>query len=159
MGQVSDYHVLHDEEKTVRLELEKWHNIEESVLKQKSRVNWLKLGDSNTSFFHACIRNRLAQNQIRTLTTIDAAHQLPSINSDIMKRDKVLNRRQQLLLIAPVTKEEVMDAMKNINDNKALGNNGYNALFYKKTWGIIGDEVIMAVLNFFEDKIMHKPLN
>ncbi|XP_060210733.1 uncharacterized protein LOC132637696 [Lycium barbarum] len=41
MGKVSDYHVLHDEEKTVRLELEKWHNIEESVLKQKSRVNWL----------------------------------------------------------------------------------------------------------------------
>lgn len=38
-------------EKALREELEKWNKIEESILKQKSRVNWLKLGDANNAFF------------------------------------------------------------------------------------------------------------
>lgn len=41
--------------------------VEESIAKLKSRVQWLKLGDANTAYFYACLKNRQAQNQIRSL--------------------------------------------------------------------------------------------
>ncbi|XP_075111508.1 uncharacterized protein LOC142181830 [Nicotiana tabacum] len=45
-----------DEEKMTKMELAKWMEVEESILKQKARVKWLKEGDSNTSYFHACVK-------------------------------------------------------------------------------------------------------
>ncbi|XP_019267526.1 PREDICTED: uncharacterized protein LOC109244827 [Nicotiana attenuata] len=39
---------LIEKEKIMKQELEKWVKIEESVYKQKTRVQWLKLGDSNS---------------------------------------------------------------------------------------------------------------
>ncbi|KAH0709290.1 hypothetical protein KY284_010717 [Solanum tuberosum] len=58
-------------EKQLKQELEKWILVEESIIQQKSRVQWLKKGDSNTSYFFACLKNRQAQNQIRRLITED----------------------------------------------------------------------------------------
>ncbi|XP_049371526.1 uncharacterized protein LOC125836395 [Solanum verrucosum] len=46
-------------EKEVKENLEKWLNIEESILKQKSIVQWLQLGDVNTSYFHSSLKNRI----------------------------------------------------------------------------------------------------
>ena len=42
--------------------------VEEGFLKQKSRIQWLKLGDQNTSFFHKAIKSRNSQNSIKVLT-------------------------------------------------------------------------------------------
>ena len=41
--------------------------VEEGFLKQKSRIQWLKLGDKNTSFFHKAIKARNARNVIKSL--------------------------------------------------------------------------------------------
>ncbi|MQM06192.1 hypothetical protein Taro_039013 [Colocasia esculenta] len=38
---------------------------EESLIRQKSRENWLTLGDSNTKFFYASIASRRARNHIK----------------------------------------------------------------------------------------------
>lgn len=43
-----------------------------------------------------------------------------------------LSRNQQLHLISPVTKEEIYMAVKDMDDMKALGVDGFNACFYKK---------------------------
>lgn len=40
---------LFDQEKDTIQQLEKWSLIEESVMRQKSRVKWVQLGDANTS--------------------------------------------------------------------------------------------------------------
>ncbi|KAK4729404.1 hypothetical protein R3W88_022392 [Solanum pinnatisectum] len=48
------------QEKDLKLQLEKWSLIEDSAMRQKSRVQWLSLGDANTSYFFAHMKNRLA---------------------------------------------------------------------------------------------------
>ncbi|KAH0746118.1 hypothetical protein KY285_007775 [Solanum tuberosum] len=57
-------------EREAKLNLEKWLNVEESIIRQKSIVQWLKLGDGNTAYFHASLRNRLPQNKIASLTNV-----------------------------------------------------------------------------------------
>lgn len=42
--------------------------LEESFLKQKSRVTWLKCGDSNNKFFFNACKSRWNQNKILSLT-------------------------------------------------------------------------------------------
>lgn len=38
--------------------------MEEAHLKQKSRIKWLKLGDSKTGFFHKVLRARQSKNRL-----------------------------------------------------------------------------------------------
>ncbi|KAJ6433927.1 hypothetical protein OIU84_017603 [Salix udensis] len=40
---------------------------EECFFRQRSRVQWLKLGDKNTAFFHRSVMHRRARNQIHSL--------------------------------------------------------------------------------------------
>lgn len=64
--------LVQDESKT-KEELEKWLMVEESIAKQKSRVQWLNLGNGNTAYFYAFLKNRQAQNQIRNLKTLQVS--------------------------------------------------------------------------------------
>lgn len=49
---------LFTEMNEVRVRLDEWINIEEQILKQKAKVQWLKCGDGNNKFFYACLRSR-----------------------------------------------------------------------------------------------------
>ena len=42
---------------------------------------------------------------------------------------------------------------------KAPGPNDMNALFYKKFWHVVGEVVVIAVLDFLNDRIMLPTLN
>ncbi|KAF6157633.1 hypothetical protein GIB67_037206, partial [Kingdonia uniflora] len=57
--------------------------IDEHVKKQKSRVQWLQLGDSNSKFFHNSIKARRARNRI--LSIIDSNGSALNIEKDICK--------------------------------------------------------------------------
>nr|XP_009759334.1 PREDICTED: uncharacterized protein LOC104211894 [Nicotiana sylvestris] len=122
---------LIEKEKTLKYELEKWSLIEESIYKQRSRVQWLILGDSNSAYFFAQMKNINNLNGIQALTNkggiqlmlekdIEAeimeyykkllgsrAESIPAINPNVMKMGTTLSREQQLQLIQPVTKEEI----------------------------------------------------
>lgn len=47
--------------------------IEENIWQQKARIEWIKLGDSNTRFFHAYTKVRQNQNAICRLIREDGS--------------------------------------------------------------------------------------
>nr|XP_016498778.1 PREDICTED: uncharacterized protein LOC107817461 [Nicotiana tabacum] len=144
--QMRDYKhdaTLFDTERNLKKELEKWSKVEKSIYRQKSRIQWLQLGDVNTIFFYASIKNRTARNQIKKLKNYvgdwmqtkaevkeeilgfykkllgTATLQMPAIKPYICKRGHVLNRSQQLALIVSVTQKEMYNALQSIDDVKA----------------------------------------
>ncbi|XP_020254288.1 uncharacterized protein LOC109831370 [Asparagus officinalis] len=71
----------------------------------------------------------------------------PDIN--IIKDGPCLDAAQASKLSAPISRDEIKNAVFSINDNKAPGPDGFSASFYKASWAIIGEEVTMASEDFF----------
>ena len=59
--------LLKDQEKNLLKNFLEAIRIEEEVLRQKSRVQWLDAGDRNTAFFHNSIKNRRNSKRIVSL--------------------------------------------------------------------------------------------
>ncbi|KAG5600974.1 hypothetical protein H5410_032344 [Solanum commersonii] len=59
--------VLIEQESVLLNDIRKWSLVEEQVLKQKSRVNWIAIGDANTKFFHAQMKIRSSKNTITSV--------------------------------------------------------------------------------------------
>ncbi|XP_019258106.1 PREDICTED: uncharacterized protein LOC109236386 [Nicotiana attenuata] len=185
-GRMKDHNApsrLFEVEKVMIQQLKKWDKIEEAIYKQKSRIQWLQLGDSNTAYFFASMKGRKARNQItklidskgNTLTNCQEIENeivnfyknllgstcgnIPAIHHGKIRKGPMLSRKQQLGLIALFNKEDVYEALKSIDDMKAPGGDGFNACFFKKTWSMNGDEIAKAVLQFFSTGKMFKPIN
>lgn len=171
------------EEKVVLKELKKWSTIEEQIWKQKSRMDWLKMGDSNTRYFHACVKMRQSTNAIHRLERSDgsvcvgqqqireevlgfyrrlmgsSASELEVVDKRIMQNGPKLNPEQQMALNADCSEQEVKEALFSMNSNKSPGIDGFNVHFYKKCWSVIGGEVVAAVQQFFSNGKLPKQIN
>jgi hypothetical protein len=58
-------------EKDASAQLRHWLFVKESALRQKSRIEWLKLGDGNTSYLNSAVKERNAKNRIDILFDSD----------------------------------------------------------------------------------------
>ncbi|XP_077246096.1 uncharacterized protein LOC143885953 [Tasmannia lanceolata] len=143
---------------------------EESLLRQKSRIQWLNLGDSNSKFFYSAIKSRQNRNNIRATQRADGSSATdPKEIAQIFVEffNKALNngKSQQKRnpspcrflspedadsLTTPVTDEEITSAVFKANGDKAPGPDGFNASFFKKFWYVVGNDFIKAIKNFFK---------
>ncbi|XP_050207374.1 uncharacterized protein LOC126656799 [Mercurialis annua] len=175
--------VLHDEERAVSMHLFKLLSWEESIAKQKSRMQWICLGDQNTKFFHICIKQREARKRIVAIRSAEGVviedndkikdeilrHYMKFIGSAEQNRTNtnpaifdyghMLDDGDRDYLDAVVLDDEIKSSLFDINGDKAPGPDGYNSNFFKKSWSIIGEDIIDAVKDFFRSGIMLKQAN
>lgn len=67
--------VLHSQEKVLKEQYLSLLNVESCLAKQQANVTWLQLGDMNTAFYHAKIKQRRANIQIH-LSVIQMGREL-----------------------------------------------------------------------------------
>jgi hypothetical protein len=158
---------------------------EEAFLKQKSRNQWLQLGDQNNAVFHRILKGRQVRNSISFLydelgNKVEDIAQLKSMALEFYRNllgsknthftDASAERVKQLispivpieeatLLERDVTAEEIKKTIFSMKSNKAPGPDGYTAEFYKSSWHIVGGDVIEAIQNFFRTGLLLKEVN
>lgn len=152
---------------------EHWHHIsgiEEQFFYQKSRVQWLGLGDRNSRFFHKVTQSRNVSNTIRRIVTADGRilTSLPEIKSEAVNHfEEFLNGSHETgmnvtqeeirelvdyrcsfeeaaLLMKLVTEMEIKDILFSIPQTKPRG-------LMKFPWNFIvfGKDVVAAIQLFF----------
>ncbi|XP_022032393.2 uncharacterized protein LOC110933481 [Helianthus annuus] len=111
----------------------------ECMLKQKSRVHWLKVGDQNSKYFHHSVKNRESRNKISSIKDLEGneysgdkvGDALVKYFKGIMGKKANLSDQEAEQLVSTVSNEEVKDAMFQIADDKAPGPDGFTANFFK----------------------------
>nr|GEX13344.1 putative reverse transcriptase domain-containing protein [Tanacetum cinerariifolium] len=63
----------------------------------------------------------------------------------------VRKAEEACFMIRDVSDKEIKDAMFDIDGNKASGSDGFSYVFFKKTWDIVGNEVYLAIKEFFRN--------
>ncbi|GJY62450.1 putative RNA-directed DNA polymerase [Tanacetum coccineum] len=154
--------------------------MEERLLVQKAKIDWLKLGDANTAYFHKVVKSQTARNRIDSIVdnngaTIDGDQVplafidhyteflgQPGTTTVFHSNDIFCNRLSMEganSMIREVSDKEIKDTMFSMGDNKALGPDGFSAAFFKEAWDIIGVDVCKAIKEFFTNGILLKELN
>ncbi|XP_058755938.1 uncharacterized protein LOC131629159 [Vicia villosa] len=159
------------------------NELEEKILKQRSKIEWLKLGDGNNSYFHATIKAKHTakgmhilhkddgtvitnQNEIEQ-TLVDfykglmgtAARDIIQVDISALREGPQLTFEQRQRLVGPISEEEVTQALKGIGDLKSPGVDGFGAKFHRASWQIIKQDVMNAVRDFFDKGDLYKAVN
>ncbi|XP_070056687.1 uncharacterized protein [Nicotiana tomentosiformis] len=125
-------------EKDIKMQLEKWlRNKIKNLIRSNEEVIQTKqeIEEKVIGFYKQLLGS--------------ATGRLPAINLVIMRDGPLVNRQQQLQLVKAISKEEIYKALLGISDSKAPGCDGFNALFFKKAWPVVGDKITDAVMEFF----------
>jgi hypothetical protein len=154
---------------------------EEIIWMQRSRIAWLREGDQNTKYFHRRASWRRKKNNIRKLKRPDGTwtsdtnemenmtkeffqdlytrddHIDPNIITDLL--DQCVDEEMNTRLCAPFSEKEISDALFQIGPLKAPGPDGFPSRFLQRNWGLLRDEVVLAVQRFFSDGIMPEEVN
>ncbi|XP_071688900.1 uncharacterized protein [Rutidosis leptorrhynchoides] len=72
---------------------------------------------------------------------------------------KVLDTAEANAMVSPISDDEIKGALFDIDDNKASRPDGYSALFFKKAWSVVGQDICDAIKEFFTNGKMLKEIN
>ncbi|XP_019224938.1 PREDICTED: uncharacterized protein LOC109206559 [Nicotiana attenuata] len=145
-----------NEEKAALDEIEMWSNVEEQVMRQKSKACWIECGDANTKYFHAQWKIRSIQNSITSIYT-DTGMKLTEPK---LVEQEFISVFQSLMgdsstelpcanTTINVTIEEITEAVREMPKDKAPGVDGFPVEFFTRNWEIVKDDIFVAVKDFF----------
>nr|GEX58808.1 hypothetical protein [Tanacetum cinerariifolium] len=153
---------------------------EERFLRQKAKIKWLDVGDSNLAYFHKSVKSRIQHNRIEAITNsgnvVVTGNEVPEVfvshyesflgsNMTCTYLDtlelfvKHVSDFSNANMIRQVTNDEIKRAMFDIGDGKAPGPDGYTSAFFKKGWDVVGNDLCRAVRDFFDNGKLLKEVN
>ncbi|CAK8568197.1 unnamed protein product [Lathyrus sativus] len=88
-----------------------------------------------------------------------ANNNLNEINIVAIKEGPRLSNEHMRMLEMPVTEAKFTQALNSIGDLKAPGVDGYGAKFFKETWSIVKEDVVKAIMEFFNQNKMYPTIN
>ncbi|KAL0451185.1 UNVERIFIED_CONTAM: hypothetical protein Slati_1096600 [Sesamum latifolium] len=171
-------------ERVARLILLKATKLEQIMLQQRAKIQWLKGGDQCSKIFFRKITTRRAAQRIFQITSAtgsviseepEVAEEFVRFYSDLIggqQRNNYINpmflrpwvryvitQEEGDVMSRPVNQEKVKEAIFDIAEDKAPGPNGFSSGFYKAAWSVIGDEITGAVQEFFRTGKLLKQVN
>ncbi|GJR10704.1 hypothetical protein Tco_0793356 [Tanacetum coccineum] len=154
--------------------------LKERFLKQKAKIEWLQVGDTNFAYFHKSVKSKVSRSHIDYITTADGTifegDRVPSAfvdhyttflgqqgNVDALNIHDLfgtkLDENVAAEMVKPITPQEVKEAIFSMGNDKSPGPDGYTTAFFKEAWDIISNNVILAAQEFFINGKLLKQLN
>jgi hypothetical protein len=145
---------------------------EEAFWKQRSKVYWLKDGDTNSRFFHAMASTKKRRNNIMELkteegNTVTTHHDIYGeaknyfaklFSTDANLLDTTLEyispRVTEVdngMLLSPFNISEFKKALYSMHSDKAPGPDGLNPAFYKRFWHLCGVKIFHAATSWLNN--------
>ncbi|GJV38080.1 sodium/hydrogen exchanger 6 [Tanacetum coccineum] len=137
------YSLLHGEHAYYLMAFKEASLDEERFLRQKSKIEWLNAGDSNTAYFYKFLGVE------GTTTPLD----------DHGLFFWVLSDHKAECMVREVSDSEIKGALFSIRDDTAHGPDGFTVVFFKKVWDIVGGEVTTPNRDSFSNGKLLKELN
>ncbi|KAL2225595.1 UNVERIFIED_CONTAM: hypothetical protein Sindi_2958700 [Sesamum indicum] len=158
--------------------------LEQIMLQQRAKMQWMKDGDQYSRVFfrkiaqRRVIRRILQINDENGTTHTDqeeVAHEFVSYFQNLLggtRRQLTVDIRylrpwarhcitdeEASHLLLPFSPDDVKQAVFGIAKDKAPGPDGYSSGFFKAAWPVVGEEVTRAVLDFFTIGKLLKQIN
>ena len=170
-------------EKHLHRELETILDQERDIWALKSRVNWLIMGDRNTSFYHISTLVRRSRNRI--LSIKNSVGEWLYEERDIMEHIRggfkslfcsslALSERNPLPLVQgqaflskenceslsiEITEEDIKSTLWLMKPFKPPGPDGIHAGFYQRFWSVVRKSMVKEIKEIFSKKKIPKYLN
>jgi hypothetical protein len=153
---------------------------EETYWRQRAKMHWLKEEDLNTKKFHtsASVRQRtkkidklvnernievktqpeiceVAINYFDQLFRANATTHEPILSLIAPK----VTQEDNDMLVAPITREELKEALFQMHPDKAPGPDGFNPAFYQHFWDLCGNDIYEATNEWLERGYFPNSLN
>ncbi|GJZ32164.1 hypothetical protein Tco_0577600 [Tanacetum coccineum] len=139
--------------------------LEERFLKQKAKIEWLRVGDTNSAYFYKSVKSKVSRSRIDSITTADGTifewDWVPSAfvdhyttflgqqgNVDALNIHDLfgtkLDENISADMVKPIIPQEVKEVIFSMGNDKSPGPDGYTTAFFKEAWDIISNNVILA---------------
>jgi mannosylglycoprotein endo-beta-mannosidase len=174
--------LLHEEDMQLRQNLLHLKAAKQPFFSQKLKCKFFKESDKDTSFFHALMNRKHGQNFIPaiqrsngSLTSsmdeigavfvdyysqfLGTSKDTLSLDVNVIQQGPCLDTASNSSLLAPVSDADIKNALFTIDDDKALGPDGFSSCFFKKSWDIVGQDFCRDVRDFFESGALLKQIN
>ncbi|GJU46360.1 hypothetical protein Tco_1203626 [Tanacetum coccineum] len=148
---------------------------EERFLKQKAKIKWPRLGDSNLVYFHRSINARVSRSRIDCVYGHDnimyEGNIVPNVfvnhytsflgvEGDTINLNyeglfsKRLNSNRAEKMICDVTNSEIHTTIFSIGNDKSSRPDGFTLVFFLKSWDVVGGDMCRATKDFFTNSQM-----
>jgi len=151
----------------------------ESLLRQKARIRWIKLGDCNSRYFHLMMNANRRNNSVNGVMIGDSwvadpatvkeeirsffSQKFQESSNHSIRLDGVrfqsISQQHNDMLMARFQEEEVKNAVWEYGSDKCPGPNGLNFKFIKQFWQLLKPEILRFLVEFYVNGVIPKGCN